>query len=109
MQISIKSFLEVQHKKQTHFLSGKSGEELKIFILGGALGVFGLNLEVVADFGVKKNQYLHFKVLEEFSQWWGDWSLKLGDFSKQMEFEEFYFFWSKGGGSKHIDWKAVSR
>lgn len=70
MQISIESFLEVQHKKQTHFLSGKSGEELKIFILGGALGVFGLNSEVVADLGVKKtHQYLHFKVLEEFSQW----------------------------------------
>lgn len=54
MQISIKSFLEVQHKKTNPFLSGKSGEELKIFILGGALGVFGLNSEVVADLGVKK-------------------------------------------------------
>lgn len=35
--------------------------------------------------------------------------MKLDGFSKQMEFEEFYFLLKLGGGSKHIDWKTVPK
>lgn len=44
---------------------GKNGR----FSPSVCLGVFRLNSEVFADLGVKKkNQHLHFKVLEEFLQ-----------------------------------------
>lgn len=35
--------------------------------------------------------------------------LKLDDFSKQMELEEYYFFLKYRGGSKLPDWNAVPR